>query len=590
MREAASALRAYWALLARYLRHLWPSVLLLATLLLCGIALQLANPQVVRAFIDKASAGGSARDLTITALVFLGMAATTHVLNIAATYVGDNVAWTATNALRLDLTRHCLGLDLSFHKAHTPGELVERIDGDVGTLANFFSRMAIQLAGNALLAGGIMVLLFREDWRTGLVGLGYVLLSAGLLRAVSRPASEAWGASRAAHADLFGFVGEQLASTEDLRANGAEPYAMSRLYRLMRAVSQRWMRAKVWTSVGYNLGAAAALAAQIAALGLGAALLARGQVTIGTVYLVAFYVGQLRAPMDRIQREVGDLQQASASIARIRELLSAQPSIVDRQLVRLPTGPLQVSFEGVSFQYADAEGTNGSDNVLQDISFSLAPTRTLGLLGRTGSGKTTLTRLLFRLHDPTEGTVRLGGVDLREAGLSDLRARIGLVTQDVQLFRASVRDNLTLFGQDVPDEALLRAFEELGLWEWYGDLLDGLDTALETGDKSLSAGEAQLLAFARLYLKDPGLIILDEASSRLDPATEGLLDRAIARLLQDRTAIIVAHRLSTVQRADEILIIEEGRIAEHGERLSLAQSPSSRFHRLLQTGLEEALA
>jgi len=163
-----------------------------------------------------------------------------------------------------------------------------------------------------------------------------------------------------------------------------------------------------------------------------------------------------------------------------------------------------------------------------------------------------------------------------------------VVTQDVQLFRATVRDNLTFFNPSIQDERLLQALGELGLQEWLAKLPDGLDTMLAAAGSGLSAGEAQLLAFTRVLLKDPGLVILDEASSRLDPATERMVERAISRLLHNRTGIIIAHRLSTVQRADTILILDEGRVVEHGDRLQLAADPSSRFAGLLRTGLEEA--
>jgi ATP-binding cassette subfamily B protein len=164
------------------------------------------------------------------------------------------------------------------------------------------------------------------------------------------------------------------------------------------------------------------------------------------------------------------------------------------------------------------------------------------------------------------------------------------VTQDVQLFRATVRDNLTFFERRASDDEILRVLKEIGLWAWYESLPDGLDTWLAAGSEGLSAGEAQLLAFARVFLKNPGLVILDEASSRLDPATEQRIERAVSKLLAGRTGIIVAHRLGTVQRANEIMILEAGRIGEHGPRAQLAADPGSRFYRLLQTGMEEVLA
>jgi ATP-binding cassette subfamily B protein len=214
----------------------------------------------------------------------------------------------------------------------------------------------------------------------------------------------------------------------------------------------------------------------------------------------------------------------------------------------------------------------------------------LGLLGRTGSGKTTLARLIFRLYDPKFGCVEINGADIRNAQLGTLRQNIAIVTQDVQLFRASVRDNLTFFDRSVADEKILATLHELELGDWLGALPKGLDTELDTGSRSLSAGEAQLLAFTRVFLRNPGLVILDEASSRLDPATEQRLERAIDRLLQNRTAIIIAHRLGTVHRADEIMILDTGRVREYGDRQQLAADPNSHFYKLLQTGLEEVLA
>jgi len=239
----------------------------------------------------------------------------------------------------------------------------------------------------------------------------------------------------------------------------------------------------------------------------------------------------------------------------------------------------------VGFSY---EGDDGQ--VLRDLDFTLAPGKVLGVLGRTGSGKTTLTRLLFRLYDPSQGAIRLGGVDLRETALADLRARVGMVTQDVQLFQASLGENLAFFDPSWDTAALQAALEAAQLSEWVQALPGGLEAPLASGGQGFSAGEAQLLAFSRVFLKDPGLVILDEASSRLDPATERKMETAIDLLLAGRTGIIIAHRLQTVQRADDILILDEGRVVEYGPRASLAADPASRFAHLLQTGLEAALA
>jgi ABC-type multidrug transport system fused ATPase/permease subunit len=250
----------------------------------------------------------------------------------------------------------------------------------------------------------------------------------------------------------------------------------------------------------------------------------------------------------------------------------------------LPPGPLAVELDGVSFGYAD------DTPVLRDINVSLEPGRVLGVVGRTGSGKTTLTRLLLRFYDPLAGVVRLGGVDVRTVRLAAVRARIGLVTQDVRLFNASVRDNLTLFDDSVPDERISAALDTLGLAPWLHELPRGLDTPLGPEGAGLSAGQAQVLACARILLCDPDLVILDEASARLDPVTDRLVHTALGRLLDGRTGIIIAHRLATITCADDILVLEDGQMREYGPRLALAADPTSRFAELLRVAAEEVTA
>ena len=572
------------SLLVTYIRPQWPKALLMALCLLVTIGLELVNPLVLRYFIDTALAGGSLGSLVLAGVLFIGLSLAALAITSATSYLSEYVAWTATNTLRSDLVRHCLRLDLAFHKVHTSGELIERIDNDVDALSNFFSEFVIHLLGNALLGIGILIAFFLIDWRVGLVMLGVAILASGILWIINRRTVPAFVRLRQINADYSSFLGEFLTNTEDVRANGASGYVLSRFYTM---IQQWWRVYRKANYLDYALGATSLflfICASALAFSLGAILWSMGIVSVGTVYVMWQYTDALATPINQLQTQVQDFQKAQAAILRINELLSIQPTIRDGVGTPLPAGPLSVSFSGVSFHYEA-----GGEPVLQDISFSLAGGRTLGIVGRTGSGKTTLARLLFRLYDPQSGVIRLGDVPLEDTALSNLRSHIGMVTQDVQLFHATVRDNLTFFDTSIPDARVIEVLEEVELSEWLSRLPHGLDTVL-AAHGGLSAGEAQLLAFVRVFLKNPGLVLLDEASSRLDPATEQRIERATSRLLAGRTGIIIAHRLATLRAVDEVMVMEHGTIVEHGTRESLANDVTTRFASLLRTGLEEVQA
>jgi ATP-binding cassette subfamily B protein len=581
----------YRVLLSRYFKPYLPQAAWSGALLLAGVVLRLLNPQILRTFIDAAVGHAAGNVLLTQAGWYLAIAIMIQILAVPETWLATNIGLLATNRLRTDLARHCLDLDMTFHKQHTPGEMIERVDGDVATLGNFFSRFVVEIVSSLALMAGILVLMFTIDWRVGLVFCVFSALTLLLMYRLKDAAVPHYRKARQATAELFGFLEERLSGTEDVRANGAVGYVLRRFYQQSRPVLRHW---SVASAVGVlSFGSTWVLFAigSALSLGLGAYLYLNGLATIGTVFLIFRYADLLNQPLESLTRQFQDLQQAGASAIRVLDLLALRSALPDaaRGQGNLPAGTaLAVHCEDVAFAYEE----NGSeaDHVLSGINFHLPPGTILGLLGRTGSGKTTLTRLLVRFYDPRQGVLRLGEVRLPELPLALLRQRIGLVTQDIQLFDASLRDNLTLFDPAIPDERVLAGLAELELMDWYRTLPQGLHTRLEPGGSRLSAGEAQLLAFVRVFLRDPGLIILDEASSRLDPATEARLDRAIERLLQGRTAIIIAHRLKTVQRADRILILENGRQVEYGERQALASDPESLFARLLRTGLEEALA
>jgi ATP-binding cassette subfamily B protein len=281
-----------------------------------------------------------------------------------------------------------------------------------------------------------------------------------------------------------------------------------------------------------------------------------------------------------------DLQRAGASIDRINKLFEIETKIQDIGKEKLSLGPIAIEFDNLSFAY------NEDDYVLSNISFKVEPGQTLGIVGHTGSGKTTISRLIFRLYDTkqSDGNIKLNDTKIADLSLLDLRDKVSYVTQNVELFQASVRENVTLFDNRIPDIRIEAILLDIGLGNWLEKLPEGLDTIISSSEQGISAGEAQLLALARVFIKSPNLVVLDEASSRLDPATEHLLDQAIEKLLINRTGILIAHRLATLEKVDDVLIIDKGKIIEYGKREKLANDTKSKFYQLLQTGeIEELL-
>lgn len=579
------SLKQYSDLLLTYLRPQRKRAIILGVVILLSIGLQILVPQILRFFIDAAEdTSKPMTTLTMLAVAFLAVSVMNQFLSILSTWQGAYVGWTATNMLRSDLARYCLKLEMSFHNERTPGELIERIDGDITALANFFSQFVLRVLAAALLIVGVIIVLFVEEWRIGLAISLYAVVTVLVLLRMKNIAIKATEEEREVNAVLYGFLEERLAGIDDIRANGGGPYALRRLYGILRAMlrtgRRAWMRRSVFWFVLISLFAVG----DVIALGLGSELLSANMVTLGMVFLFYQYALTMWDMVDRIIQQMQDLQKAGAAIQRVGGLMAIKPKMQEGTRTDMPSGPLSVEFRDLTFAY------NDRDPILQDVSFRLEPGTSIGLLGRTGSGKTTLTRLLFRLYDPTEGEILIGGVNPKEVRRDVLRNRVAMVTQEVQLFHASVRDNLTFFNREIPDSRILEVIEDLGLQDWLNSLPNGLDTELSAGGSGLSAGEAQLLAFTRVFLRDPGLVVLDEPSSRLDPATERLLEEAMSRLLKDRTAIIIAHRLTTVQRADEIMILENGKILEHDRRENLVANPDSRFSELLTRGLEKVEA
>ncbi|MFI6322671.1 ABC transporter ATP-binding protein [Nonomuraea sp. NPDC050556] len=554
------------------------SVLALTAAIAAATALPLLAPQLTRTFVDDAIGGATTGSLAMIALAYLGIAVAGQAVRMLTAWLASRLAWDGTNRLRERLAGHALGLDLAFHGEHTPGEMIERVDGDVVAIADFVVAFLMDVVAGFLLLCGVLVVVFAVDVRLGAALLVYCVLVGYGMALAQRLAVPSAAEARAANATMIGTLEERLAGAEDLRANGAGEHAVRRFL----SVSAEWF----WTGRRASMIGSGLIAGTSVAFAAGTALMlglaASGAFSVGTGVLLFQYTLMVRTPFERLIDQLRQYQSALAGFARVGELLSTPRTVpVPAAPVPLPgLGALSLRFDGVGFAY-------GGARVLSGVDLTLAPGETLGLVGRTGAGKTTLARLAVRLYDPGEGRVLVGGVDLRDVSPGSLRARVSVVTQDVQLFAASVRDNLTLFRPALGDDLrLCEVLEEVGLGDWLARLPKGLDTTLgnaspDAGGSSVSAGEAQLLAFARAFLTDPGLVVLDEASSRLDPASERRIEHGMDRLLGGRTAIVIAHRPSSLAKVDRIAVVGDGRILEYGRREELAADPDSRFARML---------
>jgi ATP-binding cassette subfamily B protein len=562
-------------LLAAYLRPERRAIAALTAILVVAMVLPLAGPVLVGRFVDAASAGKATHVLIALGVAFLVTALAGDGLQLVVTWLSVRMAWRVGNSLRLDLCRHALGLDVDWHGDHSAGQLIERVDGDIDAVTKFSSTAVLHLLGNAILVVGVLVISAFIDWRASLVIGLTVLAAVGLMIRLRRLAVPFYDDERETQSQLYGDIEERLGGLEDLRANGAGGWAVQRLHEH----SARWWRTSRRAALrgdGALSGAGAVFATgSVLTLTLGAWLCRNGQISVGSVIALLRFSQLVSDPLWRVAEQLAEAQKAVAGTRRAARLLATRSALDDGPGV-LPAGTaLSAELRGVTFGYGTGQP------VLHHVDLLVPAGTSLGVVGRTGSGKTTVGRLLARLWDTEDGSVLVGGADVRTLQTASLRSRVGVVTQEVELFRAPLRDNLTVFGAiESDDPELWGALAHVGLGDWAAGLARGLDHEL-AGPADLSAGEAQLLAFARVLLADPGLVILDEASSRLDPATEDRLVVATEQLLRRRTAIIIAHRIATLDRVDAIAVLDHGRVVEHGPRAALAEDPNSRFRALL---------
>ncbi len=555
--------RGHWGALAALIRPFRKQVAGLAAFAAIGAALPLAGPLLLRAFVDGALAGNSTSKLLVPAVGYVAAAVAAQIMAIGVLWAATRLSWTITDGARVELADHILRHGLDFHHHHTPGELVERVDGDLTAVNDSLASFVITMMGMAFTVTAMVGVVAVLDWRIGLGLAAYVAVAVWTFMAIRDYAVADSALERGAVAQMYGGIEETLVGADDLRANGAGAHAMDRFEQDGRAVlaaSIRRERAIIWLWHGAT---GAVTGGVVLSLVLGAAGTSLGWISVGTAFLLYQYMQLLQLPLEQIVEQLQEIQKAAGGILRVRALLDEVP---DEPPATGPACPpdhlLGVSFRDVHFSYGD-------EPVLRGLDLDVAAGTSLGIVGATGGGKTTLGRLLTRTLSPTTGQLLLGGVDIGEIAEPDLRRAIGVVPQDVEIFSSSIRNNVCLFDPNIADSAIIDALEQVGLAHKLLADTGGLDRELVGDSGGLSAGEAQLLALSRVFLRNPAIVLLDEATSRVDPETEQRVLESIGRLLEGRTALVIAHRLATLQHVDRIAVLSGGVVAEVGDRAAL---------------------
>jgi ABC-type multidrug transport system fused ATPase/permease subunit len=544
--------------------------------------------------VDQLLAGDDARAAAVLALV-LGVSAT------FAWSCSDLVIARAGTALAVRLrgrmVRHTLSLPASFFTDRSVGEVTDRISTDVDVIANGLVNQLKPLAMGALGAAVAIAVSVTVDLRLTALFIPATALIVWTGTRSGRVVAERSKVVQAEWAEAAGTAEEAFGAREDLRQVLGRGLVMRR----WSEHGARLIRAKAGLARARNLLTLSTVGLlrlfQLVVLVAGATLAVQGDLGAGGVWAGFGLVTLFSRRVEEVLLNLPKLSDLVAATQRIDELLAEAPevAIIDepeggagagtgagtapngsgRRSVRWHE-PVDLTFRHVRFAYGDGP------LVLDDITVDVRPGRSLAVVGRTGSGKSTLARLVNRTLVPEPGTVLLDGVDVRTIDLDELRRHVGVVSQRVELLRGTLRDNISLFDRSIDDERILGALGHLGLLHWLADLPDGLDTVLGERGAQLSSGEQQLVAFARLLVRNPAVVILDEATARLDPGTETLLQAATERLLAGRTAIIIAHRLATVASVDDVVVLEHGKVLEHGSRRELLDRPGSAFAQLAE--------
>ncbi|HEV7708716.1 MAG TPA: ABC transporter ATP-binding protein [Asanoa sp.] len=544
-----------------------------------------AVPVAIQQGIDKGISGPNGLDVGFVATVVAitaGVLAITTLCGYLMMRRLFTVSETALANVRVRTFRHIHDLSMLHQQSERRGSLVSRVTSDIDQITQFLQWGGVILlisAGQVIVTTGVMA---YYSWQLTIVVLVAFAPAVFVIRAFQKRLAGAYGLVRRRMGTLLAAVSESVVGAPVIRAYGVSDRTRTRLNTAIDDYRVAQMRALRTSVTGFSSGELAAGLATAAVVVIGVQLGVGGTLSIGQLTAYLFLVTLFIQPVQIATEVLNEAQNAVAGWRRVLDVLDVSPDVADpgEQGLVLPDGPIDIKFQDVSFSY-------GGPIVLDDVNLDIPAKTRVAVVGETGSGKTTFAKLLTRLMDPTTGSVKLSGVPLDRIRFDSLRSRVVMVPQDGFLFDATVADNVRFARPELTDADLELAFTELGLIDWAEALPNGLRTRVGERGEALSVGERQLVALARAYVADPDLLVLDEATSAVDPATEVRLQRTLDAVTRGRTTVAIAHRLSTAQGADEVIVVDKGRVVQRGPHEELLRSPDSIYAKLYASWLEQ---
>jgi len=547
-----------------YLRPYWRRMVVAFLLTIIGAGLTLLSPYLLKVAIDGYIADGDVAGLTRIALLMAGTFGGVYLTSAGQQYLLAWVGQRVLTTLRAHLFRHLQVLPLGYHDTHIVGVTISRVINDVSVINDLLSQGLVTLISDALVLGGIIVVMLSMSPRLALVTFSVLPLMLLATLLFARQARVAFRQTRARIAAVVGDLAEDISGMRVIQAFAQEEATQERFDKVNRANRDAYIAAMSLSFIFLPSVEFLGMLATGVVLWFGGLTVARGELTLGTKVAFLAYVTRFFQPIQELSQLYTTMQAAMAGGERVLGILDTIPEVRDKpDAGEMPPIVGKVELRHVSFSY------RGDTRVLHDVNLIIEPGQTVALVGPTGAGKTSIANLVARFYDVTEGAVLIDDIDVRDVTQRSLRRQMGLVPQDPFLFSGTVADNIRFGRPDASISEVEEAARLANAHDFIAALPDGYDTEILEGGVNLSIGQRQLLCIARAVLADPRILILDEATSSVDTVTEALIQDALRRLLMGRTAIVIAHRLSTVRDADLICVVDGGRIVERGRHEEL---------------------